>query len=120
MLVHGHGSAEVTDVDIERRANELASIQHRSPTAEDVAQARSELAGESIPPAATDDVPDSHVAITRDPSEPPSDMGTRIPDQNEEDEEQVTDRLVEEGVDEAQHDQMLAARRKSRREDRGE
>ncbi|HVU18142.1 MAG TPA: hypothetical protein VHD32_14540 [Candidatus Didemnitutus sp.] len=118
MLVRGRGASEITDIDIERRANELASIQHRAPTKADVAAARRELMGESRPPGVTEDEPSAHVAITRDPSEPPSDSGEQIPDRDEEDEEQATERLVEDGVDEAQHDQMLEARRDARREDR--
>jgi hypothetical protein len=118
ILVHGREAGEVTDVDIERRASELAAIEQRIPTAEDRARARRELAGKGVPPGVTDDEPDSHIALTRDPSEPPSDTGARVPEGQPEDEEQASDRLVEEGVAEAQHDQMLAAQRKSRREDR--
>jgi hypothetical protein len=53
-------------------------------------------------------------SLSRDPSDPPPNRGEQIPDQEEpdDDEEAQSERLVEEGVDEAEHDQMLAARRK--------
>lgn len=118
MLVHGRQAGEVTDVDIKRRANELASIEQRSPSKADVAQAKRELRGDELPPGVNEDERPSHIAITRDPSEPPSDTGEQVPDREGDDEQQITERLVEDGVDEAQHDQMLAARRTSKRGDR--
>jgi hypothetical protein len=53
-------------------------------------------------------------SLSRDPSDPPANRGKQIPDQEEPDDDETaqSERLVEEGVDEAEHDQMLAARRK--------
>ena len=49
-------------------------------------------------------------AITRDPSEPASVSGHQTPSHAEADADDMIERLAVEGVEEAQHDQMVAAR----------
>ena len=54
-------------------------------------------------------------AMSRDPSEPISVSGHEVPLREGPDEEKAVERLALEGVEEAQHEQMLAARRQARR-----
>jgi hypothetical protein len=117
IMVHGRGTGGVNDADIERRAGELASLAGRSRTPYDYARARRELQGQTLPDGVNEDAPRSSRGLLRDPSEPPSDTGRQIPERAAPDEEALSERLVEEGVEEAQHDQMIAARREERRED---
>jgi hypothetical protein len=120
VLLHGEGVGSISVEDIQRRARELASINGVPPavvTDEFLEQARRELQGEELPAGSTEDA-EAVGGITRDPSEPPSDTGRQIPNLEESDGQQDQERLTEEGVEEAQHDQMLAARRLERHEDR--
>jgi len=122
VIIHGRGAGGITERDIERRAHELASINGRPPravTARDFLEARRELAGEDLPPTIADDA-EGRGALSRDPSEPPSEFGHKVPDLEGIDEQQAAESLAEEGVEEAQHEQMLAARRQARRQDQGE
>jgi hypothetical protein len=110
--LHSRGAGPASETDLERRAREEALIEnHPEPTPADRAQARRELGGEVASPGEDASMVDS---LSRDPSDPPANRGEQIPDQEEpdDDEEAQSERLVEEGVDEAEHDQMLAARRK--------
>jgi hypothetical protein len=116
ILRHGKQADELTAEAIERRARELALIDGRSPeepTYEDRESARAELRGQSLPDTTLDDA-EGVARITRDPSDPISRPGTKTPMRNEPEEQQVEERLALEGVEEAQHDQMLAARRRRR------
>jgi len=120
VLLHGEGVGSISVEDIQRRARELASINGVPPavvTDEFLKQARRELQGEELPEGSTEDA-EAVGGITRDPSEPPSDTGRQVPNLEESDGQQDQERLTEEGVEEAQHDQMLAARRRERHEDR--
>ncbi|MFT3781989.1 MAG: hypothetical protein QM790_08225 [Nibricoccus sp.] len=120
ILLHGAGVGGVTDKDILQRARELAAIDgDSSPEVSDtyIERARQELTGQSLPPTTGEDS-EALGAMTRDPSEPISDSGHRVPETEVPDEQQDLERLTEEGVEEAQHEQMIAARRRERREDR--
>lgn len=119
ILQHGNGSGGVTEADVENRARSIASINGEAgaPSAEDYKQARRELTGGDLPDTIEDDR-DSDVALTRDPSEPPSDTGHQVMEDEGVDEQKALERLANEGVDEAQHDQMIAARRRERQVDR--
>jgi hypothetical protein len=120
ILRHGRQANELTAEAVERRARELAQIDGRSPDLierEDLRRSRAELSGDTLPPSTLTDS-ESNAGLSRDPGEPPSDTGIQIPDLNESEEQQVTERLVLEGVEEAQHEQMLAASRLRRREER--
>lgn len=114
ILRHGKSVSEITDEAISARARELALIDGRSTdevTDEDYENSYAELRGERIPDTTLDDAIASG-GLTRDPSEPVSITGTQAPEQNEPEDQEVMERLVLEGVEEAQHDQMLAARRR--------
>jgi hypothetical protein len=97
---------------IEQRAQELAEIRGAtSYTPEDLVEATRELRGRELPVStAGDDV--SETGAGRDPSNPASDTGHHVPDMPADDENEASARLAQEGVDEAQHDLMLAARRR--------
>lgn len=114
ILRHGERADEITEEAIEIRARELALIDGRSPreiTEQDLEQALAELRGDLLPPTSLDDG-EGKAGITRDPAEPRSIPGERKPILNEPEDQEMQERLVLEGVEEAQHDQMLAARRR--------
>jgi hypothetical protein len=97
----------VTEEMVENRARELAFIDGRNPnrvTASDRIQAKKELLGDPSGDTAVDDI-----GIT--PSgmgSPPVSKGHRIEPQLPTDDETET-RTVQEGLDEAEHDEMLQA-----------
>ena len=110
--VLSRGIGALGEADLERRARELALIDgHAEPTPDDWDQARAELGGSVVEPGEDDAMTDS---LSRDPSDPPANRGEQVPDiaEPDDDEEEVAERLVSEGVEEAEHDQMLAARKK--------
>ena len=122
VLRHGHGTGTLSRADIERRARELAAIDGRSgahPNNEDLARARAELLGRNLPSTTAEDVQGT-AGITRDPSEPPSDSGHAETERDGPDPEKSVERLALEGVEEAQHDQMLAARHREHQQDEQE
>jgi hypothetical protein len=109
-----HAIGLTDETDIEKRAREVASIEgHRAVNNDDRRQAQSELNGDDIPSVSDEDA-QGISSLSRDPSEPASTPGRQIPDREGEDEQLATERLVAEGVNEAEHDQMVAARRKRR------
>lgn len=113
ILLHGAEAGEITRAMIKRRASEIALIDGRdSITADDLRLARQELQGRELPDTTADDSPVIALSLTRDPSEPISVPGHQIPNYNEADDDDMTERLAIEGIEEAQHDQMLAARRR--------
>jgi hypothetical protein len=108
--LHGEGVGGFTRGDVERRAKELAEIDNRMEiTAADREQARAELLDRNLPAAVTEDA-DSMQSLSRDPSDPATDRGRQAPEIMDNDEETALERLALEGVEEAQHDQMTAAR----------
>jgi hypothetical protein len=111
-LLHGNEAGEITPAMIKQRANELALIDGRARAGEeDRLLARKELQGEALPETTSDDTPAIACALGRDPSEPLSVPGRQIPNHHEADDDDTNERLAIEGIEEAQHDQMLAARR---------
>ncbi|MEO6569565.1 MAG: hypothetical protein ABIO94_12440 [Opitutaceae bacterium] len=113
ILIHENGLGEMTEREIAERALELAVIDGRAAaTKEDLDRARAELRGKTLPPTSNSDA-SSMDSLSRDPSDPPANRGRQMPNYEGPDEEVAIERLVTEGVEEAQHDQMLAARRKS-------
>lgn len=117
ILIHGKGSGNAGRADIIRRARELAEIDGRAgsePTDQDLANAEAELLGRDLPETNSDDE-DSRGSISRDPSEPMSISGHEVATREGADEEKAVERLALEGVDEAQHEQMLESRRRERR-----
>ncbi|MFH1497420.1 MAG: hypothetical protein ABII82_06290 [Verrucomicrobiota bacterium] len=117
ILRHGQPADEVTAEAIETRARELALIDGRHAsqvTDEDRRQSRAELLGQTLP-ATTQDDAESAGGMSRDPADPLSRPGRAATEQQSPDEQELAERLALEGVEEAQHDQMLAARREERR-----
>jgi len=112
-LIHGDEAGEITPAMIDQRAQEIALIDGRDQaTDEDQLLARKELQGSDLPETMAEDTPTIAAALNRDPSEPISVPGHQTPNYNEADDDDTTERLAIEGVEEAQHDQMLAARRR--------
>jgi hypothetical protein len=114
ILRHGKRADEITDEAVEVRARELALIDGRSPreiTGEDRRRALAELRGDLLPETSFDNR-EADAGLSRDPAEPRSISGERRPILNEPEDQEMQERLVLEGVEEAQHDQMLAARRR--------
>lgn len=120
ILRHGRRADEVTAKAIDVRARELAVIDGRSAstaTDDDRRRGREELLGHHFPET-TPGEDESADRVTRDPAEPAVNAGRQTPMRNEPEEQEVMERLALEGVEEAQHDQMLAARRHERDERR--
>jgi hypothetical protein len=119
--LHGNGMGVPAPEDIERRAREIAMIDERNPdefTDADWSQARSELMGaeNNQPPEQTAD----NSNVTAEWEVTPDDRGHRVPRPGaEEDEESVGEHLVNGGIEEATHDQMLEARREELEEEGG-
>jgi hypothetical protein len=110
-VLHGQGAGEISDADLEKRAREIALIQGRGDenvTEEDRAAAYAELSGQTLPETTVDDAR-SLGALSRDPSDPPSLSGGETPHSEEPNEQAELERIVLEGVEEAQHDQMVEA-----------
>jgi hypothetical protein len=117
MLNHGEEAGPVTTAALEARAKEIAIIRGATHgfTKEDLVAARKELRGENIPDNRAEDET-AEIGVPRDPSEPIENRGRQAPTQPAPDEQEAAARLVAEGVEEAQHEQMLAARRERRLE----
>jgi len=116
ILSHGQGAGQVTREALQKRAKELAMIQGRPNGAvfdEDREQARIELSGGLEAAPVREDETDTTVSMSRDPSDPIAVRGHQTPMRiNPDDEDGAVERLAQEGVEEAQHDQMLADRRR--------
>lgn len=117
VILHGTATGGVTASDIERRARELAAIDGRAggePTLEDRQAAVAELSGQTVHPTLNDDGL-SAGAMTRDPSDVPVFFHNQPASSQDDDEQEAVERLTLEGVEEAQHDQMVSARNRARR-----
>ncbi|MGC4071418.1 MAG: hypothetical protein QM760_02645 [Nibricoccus sp.] len=116
VIIHGTGAGGITASDVEQRAKEIAAIAGRTtePTLEDREKAVAELSGQTVHPTLNDDG-QSMGAITRDPSQEPVYFGNQKAPAKDLDEQESVERLTLEGVEEAQHDQMVASRNKDRR-----
>ena len=120
ILLHGKGTGDLNDDDVEKRARELTVIRGRSADQvgeNDRAEAWAELRGDLVPETSDSDR-EGIGSISRDPSEPVGVPGRQITNDEGEDESTVVERLTTEGVEEAQHDQMLASRDQEHRQDR--
>jgi hypothetical protein len=100
MEIRGAGVGLVSAEDIERRARELALIENR---------AGAEFLDRDLPAGVNEDA-ESMQSLSRDPSDPPADRGRQVPEYGAEDEKAALERLALEGVEEAQHDQMVESR----------
>jgi hypothetical protein len=119
------GIGPVTRKMVHARARELAVIAGRAPSGvsqADYEQAKRELTGES-------DLDKQEAMLESFPEEKrwdplPGSAGHQVPDSPNEDEDDEgrseTERMVEQGVNEAEHDQMLQAARAAEKKDRRE
>jgi hypothetical protein len=108
--VHGRGKitqALVTEEMVEQRARELALIAGREPnrvTGSDRIQAKKELLGD----VSADDPTDDDDIVPSGMGAPPTSTGKHTKNHLPTDDEDEA-RMVQEGVDEAAHDEMLEA-----------
>jgi hypothetical protein len=108
--VRGKGVSGFSNADIERRAKELALIDNRAvANDEDRERARAEFRDQDLPAAVNEDA-DSMQSMSRDPSDPMTDRGHQVPEYGGQDEDTDLQKIALEGVEEAQHDQMVEAR----------
>jgi hypothetical protein len=114
IMDRGKGAGVFSPDDVENRARAIARTEGRADVREDDRRrATDELQGRALPPTADTDA-ECSLGMTRDPSEPLSDYGTQKPNIEAPDEQKAAERLVSEGVEEAQEDQMIAAQRRRR------
>lgn len=108
--LRGQGVGGFSRADVERRATELALIANRTePNDEDRTRALAEFRDNDLPDAVNEDA-DSMRSMSRDPSDPMVDRGRQVPEYGGDDEKAALERLALEGVEEAQHDQMVKSR----------
>lgn len=109
--IRGEGLGVPSADEIEVRAREIALIDGRTAvTEEDREEATAEFQNRALPDAVSEDA-DNAPAMSRDPSEPRSDRGRQRPERGAEDEETAVEKLTLEGVEEAQHEQMVESRK---------
>lgn len=108
--VRGKGTGGFSEADVQRRAKELALIENRAqPNESDRARALAEFRDRNLPDAVNEDA-DSMQSLSRDPSEPLSDRGHQAPEYGTDDEKAALEKMALEGVEEAQHEQMVQSR----------
>ena len=110
--VHGDGMGAPTPELNEKRAREIALIAERDPedfTDGDWDQAQKELMGAESPHAPED--VEGADRLTEDWEVVAGDTGARAPRAGVDDDEMLGEQLVSGGLEEAAHDQMLAARK---------
>jgi hypothetical protein len=116
---HGEGLGTVTEKMIRRRAGEIAVINGRGNNHildTDLEQARRELQGEerlNTIPTSAENLPESK---RWDPV--PGSPGHKAPTMAAPDEQTFAEKLVEEGVADAEHDQQVQATRESLRREK--
>lgn len=116
---HGAGLGTVTPEMVQQRAREIALSDGRrgnEVTSGDWERARRELVGAANPPIAESDVEEASSTTGWDPA-PPS-IGHRAETQEVDDEETMAEQLIQEGVEEADHDERVQAGREARRQER--
>jgi hypothetical protein len=108
--VHGDGVGVPSPETVEMRAREIALIAERDPndfTDADWDQARRELLGSAAPIAPEET--EENAEVVEEWNVVASSTGHRAP--RIEDEENLGEQLVADGIEEAAHDQMLEARK---------
>jgi len=112
----GAGLGTVTREMVLKRAREIAEINGRAHVIDaDFQQAHRELTGEELlepRSTAAEQLPED-----KRWTEVPEDEGRKIPEVPASDEQTFAEKLVEEGVEEAEHDQMTRATREAARRD---
>jgi len=121
ITVHGDGLGAPSPEEVEARAREIAIIDGREPndfTDADWDSARRELGGEALPPPPEES--EQAAKMEEEWEITPDDRGHRV---NREgagnEEENVGEQLVTDGVEEASRDQMLEARREELEQEGG-
>jgi len=116
VILRGRAAGGITQADVQRRARELSLIRTGSEdyTTEDLAAAERELMIGHDPATTTDDA-HSALSASRDPSDPIADGGDMLEPTETADENTTPEKLVVQGVEEAQHDQMVAAQKPRRK-----
>ena len=112
ITVHGDGLGVPSPELVEKRAREIALIDERDPdkfTDADWEQAKNELIG--VDPSHTPEADDDVVDEMSERDEIPGASGHRVPKNGFEGEENLGEELVNGGIEEATHDQMVEARR---------
>ena len=110
IAVHGSGVGAPSPEEVEKRAREIAMIAERNPdefTDADWEQARQELLG-----AQSNTAPEEtkeNAEVVEEWNVVASSQGHRAPRMEEDD--NLGEQLVTDGIDEAAHDQMIQARR---------
>jgi hypothetical protein len=120
--LHGDGMGVPSPDLVEKRAREIALIDERDPddfTDADWAQARRELLGE-VTPSAPEETTES-AELEEEWPVVGGDKGHRVPRQgvDDDDGETLGEHLVEDGLEEATHDQMLEARKEELEQEGG-
>lgn len=114
VTLHGEGAGALSWDDAEIRAKEIARINGRTRVNEsDREQARDELRAQALPPTTGEDAIAKR-GVTRDLADPPARRGRQARTERAPDPQTELERIVVEGVEEAQHDQMRAASRRRR------
>src|SRR5688572_12074799 len=108
--LHGKGVSGFSPADVERRALELALIDNRTTaTDDDRARARAEFQARNLPDSMNEDA-ETMQSLSRDPSDPMTDRGHQSPEYGADDEDTALQKIALEGVEEAQHEQMVQSR----------
>lgn len=108
--MHGNGLGAPSPDEVEKRAREIALIAERDPdefTDADWDQARRELRGSAAVSAPEET--DENAEVVEEWNVVASSAGHRAP--RIEDDENLGEHLVEDGIEEAAHDQMVEARK---------
>lgn len=107
IINHSHGQGATSVDDIHQRASELARIDGRVAkdfTAGDLEQARRELTGGHLE---ADNFEGDCYEVSSDGIA--GSMGHHVPNQSSDESENAVSELIMEGMEEAEHEQMLAA-----------
>lgn len=114
LILRGEAVGGITRADVERRARELCLIRtgREDYAEEDLVAAQRELLIGQDPAAAADDA-ETFISANRDPSDPVNDAGAMPAPAEPEDENAAPEKLAIQGVEEAQHDQMIEARKQA-------
>src|SRR5215510_7558274 len=113
-MEHARGLGTVTDKMVLKRAYELAQTNSRpggKPTPSDWDQAKEELMGGH---AAAAEEGDREIPVGKRWDPVPGSTGHRVTGQKIEDEQTVAERLVQEGVEEAEHELMVEGGKRTR------
>ena len=118
ITVHGNGLGAPSPDLVEKRAREIAMIDERNPdefTDGDWERAHRELLG--TPPTTAPEETEQSAEVVEEWNVVAASEGHRAPRAGLEDDENLGEQLVSDGLEEATHDQMLEARIEERQEE---